>query len=479
MNSRWILRLVGKALTYEGVLMLPALAVALLCRGGDALAFCLSIALLLAVGLPLSRLTPAKRPLQAREGFAAVAVIWVLLSVAGAMPFVFSGAIPNVLDAVFESTSGFTTTGSTILTDIERLPRGVLFWRSFTHWLGGMGVLVFALALMPAGGGGAVFLLRAESPGPAPGKLLPRLAETAKLLYAIYFVLTAALTVALMLAGMSLYDALVHAFSTAGTGGFTHNSLSVGTYQSPAIEWILTAFMLLFGINFAVYYHIAARRVRRALKNEELWLYGALVLGTAALVFLQIRPLYGTGTSVRHALFQVSSIVTTTGFSAVDYSLWPQLSCCLLLCLMVIGSCAGSTGGGLKVARVLLMAKALRRAVSRLIHPRLVRTVRLEGKAVEDDMLSGVLVFGVAYVGLAVLGALILSLDNFDLLTTLTASLAGISNVGVGLGAVGPMGSYAAFSPLSKLTLTLLMILGRLEIFPVLMLGAGILWRKA
>ncbi len=480
MNYRMILRLLGMVLAYEGVLMTPALGVSLIYGGTDWLAFVYSIVILFLLGFPLSRIKPHSRPMQAREGFAAVAIIWIVMSVGGALPFLLSGAIPHFADAVFECASGFTTTGSTILREIESLPHGILFWRSFTHWLGGMGVLVLALALLPSLGAGTVHLLKAESPGPAPGKLLPKLGQTAKFLYILYAGMTAALVVALLLSGMPLFDAMIHAFGTAGTGGFSNKNLSVGAYGNPVIEWILAAGMLAFGINFTIYFYLLRRQARRALKSEELWWYLGLVLLFSALITIEVRPDYDTlGTTIRHAVFQVSSIVTTTGFSTTDFNGWPMLSRALLLFLMAMGACAGSTGGGLKVARVVLLGKTIRREMGRFIHPRMVQNVKIDGRAVSDELPQHVLIFFVSYMGIIVMGFLFLSLDNFDLTTTCTAVLTCISNVGPGLGVVGPMGGFADFSAGSKLMLALIMIVGRLEIFPVLLLASGRLWRKS
>ncbi len=480
MNYRLILRLLGTVLKYEGAMMVPALAVALIYGESDVSAFLIAIGVLELVGVPLSCIKPHARPMQAREGFAAVAIIWLLMSVFGALPFMFSGAIPRFEEAFFECASGFTTTGSTILRDIESLPHGILFWRSFTHWLGGMGVLVLAIALLPSLGAGTVNLLKAESPGPAPGKLLPKLGATAKTLYIIYAAMTLVLVVLLMLAGMPLYDALIHAFGTAGTGGFSNRNLSVGAYGNPAAEWIIAVFMMLFGMNFTIYFYLIHREIRRALKNEELWWFWILTVGVAAVAFLQIVPLYqSAGSSARHAFFQAASIVTTTGYSTVDFNLWPHLSKNLLLMLMVMGACAGSTGGGLKVVRVLLLTKTMRRAVGRMIHPRMVQQVKLDGRPVHDDLRHGVMTFFSTYMFIVVFGVLVISLDNFDLATTVTSVLTCISNVGPGMELIGPMGNFSGFSVLSKLVLAVIMIVGRLEIFPVLMLCSTRLWRKS
>ncbi|MDR3051299.1 MAG: TrkH family potassium uptake protein [Oscillospiraceae bacterium] len=479
MNYKLIMRLLGAVLWYEGLMMLPSLGVALYYGEGDATAFALSIGILLAAGRALRRLTPRNRPMQPREGFAAVAIIWLFISAFGALPFVLSGAIPNCVDALFECASGFTTTGSTLVANVEALPHGILFWRSFTHLLGGMGVLVLAMALMPTMGAGTVYLLKAESPGPTPGKLLPKLGATAKVLYLIYILMTVLLTVLLRLAGMPLFDAAIHAMGTAGTGGFSNRNLSVGAYANPMAEWIIAAFMLLFGINFTLYFYLFVQRdIRRAAKNEEFGLYLVVIGLATGIIALLVWGQHGPVTSLRHAFFQVTSIISTSGFTTVNFDLWPELARCLLLCLMALGACAGSTGGGLKVVRLLLLGKGMFRATGRIIHPRMVRPVKMDGKTLSDEVVHTVLVFTVGFIGLVVLGTLILALDDFDFLTTFSAALTAMGNVGPGLGLVGPMGNFAAFSPLSKLTLALLMIIGRLEIFPVLLLFSRETWRK-
>lgn len=479
MNYRLILRLLGSVLKYEGLSMLPALVVSAWYGENDLTAFAISIALLFGIGFVLGRIQPHARPMQSREGFTAVAIIWIFLSIFGALPFMLSGAIPHFADAVFECASGFTTTGSTILRDVEALPHGLLFWRSFTHWLGGMGVLVLTLALLPSLGEGTVYLLKAESPGPAPGKLMPKLKETARILYAIYTGITVLLIAALLIAGMPLFDSMAHAFGTTGTGGFSIKNLSIGAYNNPAIDWILSIGMLLSGVNFTVYFYLISRHFRRGLKNEELAWYFIIVAVVSALICIKIFPIYGNfGDAIRHAVFQVSSIITTTGYSTVNYDLWPSFTRALLICLTMVGACAGSTGGGLKVVRLVLMGKSARRTVGRIIHPRIVQPVKLDGKPVAEEITQNTLIFFVTFIAIMVVGLLVVSLDDFDFVSSLTAVMTCINNVGPGFGMVGPAGNFADFSVLSKLTLSLIMIIGRLEIFPVLLLASGRLWRK-
>ncbi len=478
MNYAMIFRVLGFTMMYEGALMSPSLLVSVLYNEHDTSAFFISIVGLLLGGFLLSRIKPHTRIMHPREGFAAVGLIWIMMSLCGAIPFVLSGAIPHYIDAVFECASGFTTTGASILTAVEGLPHGVVFWRSFTHWVGGMGILVFTLALSPVMGTGSVHLLKAESPGPAPGKLLPKLGSTAKVLYLIYFFMTVVLIIALMLAGMPLFDAMIHAFGAAGTGGFSSRNLSVGAYQSPAIEWILGIAMILFGVNFSIYFLLLQRSFKRALLNEELRFYGIIVLGTTALIAWNTWGQYGIH-AIRTAFFQVSTIITTTGYSSVDFNLWPELSRVLLVGLMLCGACAGSTGGGLKVVRLLLLGKDTRRSMGQMMHPRMVRSVKMDGKSMDDDMLHSVLIFTVVYFALICFGTMVVALDNYDFTSTLTAVISCISNIGPGLGIVGPMGNFSSFSFLSKTLLTAMMIIGRLEIFPILLLFSRENWRKA
>ncbi len=480
MNYKLVFRLLGRLMVMEAVLMIPSLAVALLYGGGDAPAFLLAIGITSFAGALLSfLLKPEREDLTARDGMAVAGLSWVILSFFGALPFVLSGAIPHMVDAYFEAVSGFTTTGSTILTEIEHLPRGVLFWRSFTHWIGGMGVLVFTLAVLPRLSGRTSHLARAESPGPTFSKLLPKMGDTAKILYLLYFVLSITETVCLLLAGMNLYDALIHTFGTAGTGGFSNYNASVGAFHSPLIEWIIGTFMMLFGVNFAIYFHLMRREKEPILQSEELWTYLGIVAAATLLVTLDILPRYGAFfEALRNAYFQVTSIVSTTGFGTADFNLWPLFSRTLILLLMCMGACAGSTAGGFKTSRILILGKSAYRDLEHTLQPRKVAVVRLEGKAVSEATLAQVGVYLSLWVVLAVVGTLLISLEAEDFVTAFTAVLTTLSNVGPGLGGVGPTENFAAFSPAAKLLLSFLMLAGRLEIYPILLLFSPHVWRK-
>ena len=481
MNKRLVLRLLGVILVIEALAMVPATLLALLYGDGDFLAMLESVALPLVIGLPLWRLIkPVDRNLRAREGFAVVALAWILLSVFGAMPFMLSGMLPNFTDALFEAASGFTTTGATVLTDFDTPRHGVMFWRSFTHWIGGMGVLVLTLALLPQMSGRTSHLVRAESPGPTLSKIMPRVGDTAKLLYVIYGVLTFVEFCLLWLAGMNPYDAIIHAMGTAGTGGFSNYGASVGAFGSPAIEWIITFFMVLFGVNFAMIYKLLTGSWREAARSEELRWYLGIFLTVALAITLLVLPRYnGFGEALRYAFFQVASIISTTGYATADFNLWPVAARMLLLVIMFFGSCAGSTAGGMKVCRVVMMFKQSLREVRHVFAPRKVHAVCFEGKAVDAPVLRQVAVFAFVYVALVLCGALLISFEGrYDLETNLTAALTCVSNVGPGFGAVGPAGNFAGYGPFAKLVLSLLMLAGRLELFPILALFHPAIWRK-
>ncbi|MCI8304287.1 MAG: TrkH family potassium uptake protein [Lawsonibacter sp.] len=477
MNIKLVLKLVGRVLLIEAAAMLVPLAVALLFRESPA-PFLLAIAIMAALGFGLSSL-PAKQQFFTREGFAAVGLIWIFTGLAGALPFFFSGYFATPMDAIFESCSGFTTTGSTILTDIEALPKGILFWRAFTHWMGGMGVLVLATAIVPKLGIRSHYLTQAETPGPVFSKLVPKQSQTSKILYTMYLVLTALEAFCLKIAGMPLYDALIHSFSTAGTGGFSNRNASVGAYGSVAIDVIITVFMLLFSINFAIYFLLLTKKWREALASDELRFFLLVVFGATAVITLTNLSVYSSaGESLRYASFQVASIISTTGFGTADFVLWPQFSQLIIVLLMFCGACAGSTGGGMKCSRALLLLRAIRREVRRITHPRSVEVVKLDGKLVSESVLHSLLVFLGAYVMTVFAAALIISLDGFSFSVSFSAALTCVSNVGPGLELIGPSGSFAAFSGLSKGVMSLCMIVGRLEIFPILVLFSPSAWRR-
>ena len=482
MNRRLVINLLGAILLIEAAAMPPAFLIALGYGDGDAPALAKSMALLLAAGLPMRLLArPEKHDLRAREGFLCVALAWVLLSAFGALPFVFSGVIPNYINACFEAVSGFTTTGATKLTSFEGLPRGVMFWRSFTHWIGGMGVLVLTLALLPQMSGRTSHLVRAESPGPTLSKIVPKMGDTAKILYIMYFVLTMAEFGLLMLCGMDAYDAAIHAMGTAGTGGFSNYGASVGAFDSAAVDGVVTVFMLLFGINFALFYRLLTGGWRDVVRCEELRWYLCIFVVSTVFITCQLLPNYGGSalTSLRYASFQVASIMSTTGFATADFNLWPVATRMLILVLMFIGSCAGSTAGGMKVCRIGMLVKQGLRDVRHVFQPRKITVVRFEGKGVDEMILKQIAVFAFVYVALVLLGGFLVSLEGlYDVETNLTAALTCVSNVGPGLGSVGPVENFAGYGPFATIILSLLMLAGRLELFPILALFHPAMWKK-
>lgn len=480
MNFRMIFKNIGTVLFIEAAAMMPSLVVSLIYRQGDAMSFLLTILILLLVGLVLNGIKPVTRNIYSRDGFAIVSLGWLIVSFFGALPFIFSGAIPAFIDAIFESVSGFTTTGSTILKQVEGLPKGILFWRSFTHWIGGMGVLVLTLAVLPSVKGSTLHIMKAESPGPNPEKLVPKMGQTAKILYTIYLVLTAILVSLLVIAGMPLYDSLIHAFGIAGTGGFSSRNLSVGAYNNVYAEVIITVFMFLFGVNFALYYQSLKGNLKSAMRDDEFRFYFGTVLAAIAVITIN---LYGNvfdsvGESLRHASFQVSTVITTTGFSSTDFNLWPVFSKSVLVLLMFIGASAGSTGGGIKCIRCVVLFKMVKREVGKVIHPRSVYTVKINGKALGEESLSGIAAYFFVYISIFVMSVLVVAFDEKGLVSTFTAVATTIGNVGPGLEMVGPMGSFADFSVLSKAVCTFDMLVGRLEIFPVLILFAPTFWKR-
>lgn len=479
MNFMLVFKLVGRVLLVECAALLIPLLVALI-YGESPLPFLLTILLLALLGGGLSML-PAKRHFYTREGFFSVGLIWLITGIVGGLPFYFSGYFPTFIDCVFESCSGFTTTGATILTDIEALPKGILFWRAFTHWLGGMGVLVLTTALMPSLGASSRFLTQAESPGPTVSQLSPRQSKSAKILYSIYCSLTLIEIVCLLLAGMPLYDSFIHAFSSAGTGGFSNRNLSVGAYGSPLIEMIIAVFLVLFSVNFTFYFLLLSRRFRSMLSWEEPGLFLLIVAAATAAVTADLVPHYGSVLeSFRYAFFQVASIISTTGFATADYVFWPVFSQMVLILLMFCGACAGSTGGGIKCSRILILGRCIRRELHRIVHPRSVEVVRLDGKVLDDDTVNSVLVFISCYILAILSAAALLSLvDETSFAVSFSAALTCISNVGPGLETIGPMGNFSAFSGFSKGVLSFLMILGRLEIFPLLVLFSRSAWRRS
>ena len=480
MNYKMVVFVLGRIFCIEAVLMLfPMLCAA--CYGEWYLlpAFLLPAVLLAVLGLAASLRTPKNTTIFARDGLAIVALVWVLMSAFGALPFVISGEIPSFIDAFFETVSGFTTTGSTILTDVEALSHGTLFWRSFAHWVGGMGVLVFAMAVLPMTDGRAMHLMRAEVPGPTVGKISSKLSDSAKILYAIYFAMTLAEVILLCAGGMPLFDSLIHSFGSAGTGGFSNKALSIGAYNNPYFEIVIGVFMLLFGINFNLYYFLLLRRFRDAFCSEEMLTYLGIVAFSTVTITLNILHLYdGVGTALRTAFFQVSSIITTTGYASADFNLWPTYSRTVICILTFIGACAGSTAGGLKISRIIIFFKAAKQDLNKMLHTHAVTTVRFEGKPLDEKVLRGVHNYFNIYMLLLAVSVLLISLDGFDLVTTFTSVLTCFNNVGPGLEVVGPMGNFAGFSAPAKLLLSFDMLAGRLELYPMLALFSPRLWQK-
>lgn len=483
MNYKMMGRFIGHILLVEAVFMIPSLIISLVGQENMAcMGFAASIGITLAISLLLLVLCKgSRRSFKAKEGLVCVGISWIVMSLLGCLPFYLSREIPSYLDALFETVSGFTTTGSSILSEIEELSMGILYWRSFTHWLGGMGVLVFVLAVGASGEsskGFTMHLLRAESPGPQVGKLVPKMKDTAKILYLIYILLTMVNIAFLLFGGMPLFEAVCTAFGTAGTGGFGIKNDSMAGY-SPYIQNVCTVFMLLFGVNFSCYYMLLLRQFRSVLKDEELRLYLGVVIGSIALITLNLKGFYATfEETLRHAAFQVASIVTTTGYATTDFDLWPSFSKAIILGLMVIGASAGSTGGGFKCARVLIIVKGLRRNLRRAISPQKVQVVRINDHMVDEKVLENTNAYLSAYVIILFLSFILVSIDQFSVMTSFTAVLSCFNNIGPGLEAVGPTCNFGDFSWLSKLVLIGDMLAGRLEIFPILILFSRTTWGR-
>ena len=483
MNYKMVGKFVAQTLFVESIFMIPALAISLFCRDGMAIqGFLITLAILLAVqGVLFFLCKGAPRAFGATEGFVCVSISWIVMSLLGCLPFYLSREIPAYIDAFFEIVSGFTTTGASVVPNVEGLSKGILYWRSFSHWLGGMGVLVFLLAVAPGDGQGKGFtmhLMRAESPGPNVGKLVPQMRKTAAILYLIYIVMTVINVIFLLCGGMSLFEALCTAYGTAGTGGFGIKNDSLASY-SPYIQNVTTVFMFLFGINFGCFYLLLLRQFKSVLKDEELRVYVGIVIVAILLIVLDIRSLYGTlEEAIRHAAFQVSSVITTTGFATTDFDLWPGFSKTILLALMVVGACAGSTGGGIKVARVLLLFKSLRRNIRQALRPNRVQVIRNNGAVVDEQVLDNTNAYLAAYVIIFIVSVILISVDEFSTTTNISAVLACFNNIGPGLEAVGPTCNFGGFSTFSKLVLSLDMLAGRLEIFPILVLLSRGTWKN-
>ena len=471
MNKPRVLNILGKIILTEALLMLPSLVVSLIYGDGDYWYFLVTMFPAAILGFCLSRVQPREAKMTSRDGYCIVAYAWILISIIGAVPLYLSGQFTSYFQAFFEIVSGFTTTGASVLAKPELLPHGVLFWRSFTHWIGGMGVLVFVLMIIPMKNDNSMHLVRAEVPGPMAGKLVPRMKQTSMILYGIYTAMTAVLVVLLLLGDVSLFDSLCLSFGAAGTGGFAVSSAGIAGYGSAYVEIVLGIFMILFGINFNIYYLLLVGRIRDALGSEEVRCFlGIIAVATLVITANIISLTLSLGDALRQAFFQVSSIITTTGFATVDFNLWPEFSKHTLVLLMIIGACAGSTGGGLKVSRVIILVKSFLAEIRYIVSPKSVQTVRLEHKYVDKVTLNSTRTYAAAYMMLVALSTLILSLDGYNLITNLTAVLSCINNIGPGLDLVGPMANFGIYSDWAMVLLSLVMLIGRLEIFPIFMI---------
>ena len=478
MNRKMTAYILGRMLGVEAlVLLIPAVVAGIY---GERLSpFLVTCGILMILFLALGRKKPENSTIYGKEGFIIIASAWILWSVFGAFPFFLSGAIPSYVDALFETVSGFTTTGSTILTDIASFPKGLNFWRCLTHWIGGMGVLVFVMVIVSLEEKNSMHLMRAEVPGPEKDKLVPRARESARILYGMYFLLTLAEVILLCLGGMNLYDSIIHSFSTAGTGGFNNRNNSVAFYDSAYIDGVITVFMILFGINFNIYYLLLLKKVKAAFRNEEVRTYLGIIAAATLAIMINILHIYETPMrAFRYAVFQVASVITTTGFATADFNLWPVFSKCILLMLMVVGACAGSTGGGMKVSRVLILLKSVKQDLKRIVHPKSVSIVKVNGKKVGEETVHNAYIYLVAYVAIFIGSVLIVAWNDFDFTTTFSSVLTTMNNVGPGLSGVGPVENFAAFGNVSKIVFCFDMLVGRLEIIPFLVLFSPDLWRR-
>ena len=478
MNYSIVLYILGCVLKFESAfLVLPAL-VGLIYREHASVSYLAVAVLCLILGVLLTHKKPRSTNLYTREGFVAVALSWIIMSIFGAIPFVLTGDIPFYVDALFETISGFTTTGSSILTDVESISKASLFWRSFSHWIGGMGVFVFIMAILPMMGGSTMNLMKAESPGPSVSKLVPHVKDTAKILYGIYIAITICEATILRALGMPLFDSLTTTFGTVGTGGFGIRNDSIAGY-SPAIQITITVFMILSGINYTAYFYILTGKIKELFKIEEVRWYLAIIFGSVAVITWNVRSLYPTfSETLRHAFFQVGSIITTTGYATTDFDLWPALSKTLLVTLMFIGACAGSTSGGIKVSRILILLKTIRKELSLIIHPRQVKKIRMDGHPVDHETLRSANVFLVVYFVLLLTSMLLISVDEFDFSTNFTSVVTVLNNIGPGLNLVGPTQNFSIFSPFSKFVLMFDMLAVRLELFPMMILLMPSTWKR-
>ena len=478
MNGAMIVYILGQVLRIEGLLMLPSFLVGLIYQESQGWTYLIWGIVCFVLGTLITLKKPKNTLIYLKEGCVSTALCWIILSVFGAVPFVLTGEIPRFIDAMFETVSGFTTTGSSILTDVEAMSHPSLFWRSFTHWIGGMGVLVFLLAVLPMAGGSQFQLMKAESPGPSVGKLVPKVGATARILYFIYFAMTVATIVLLLLGGMEVFDSITIGFGTAGTGGFGVKADSCASY-STYCQWVITIFMFLFGVNFNFYYFLIFRRVRDAFRMEEVRWYLIIVLAAVGICFLTLLDSFAPFQALTHAAFQVSTIITTTGYATTDYNVWHSAAKTVLVLLMFIGACAGSTGGGIKVSRIVVFFKSAFKEVGSFIRPRSVKRVKVEGRPVENEAVRSINVYLTTYILIFAVSVFFISLEGKDLVTTFTSVAATINNIGPGLDLVGPTGSFAHMTDLSKCTLIFDMLAGRLELFPMLILLHPTIWKQA
>ena len=477
MNTSIIRYVLGQVLRFEGFFLLLPCLVALIYRESSGFAFLSSALLCILLGTLMTSRKTKSNIFYLKEGCITTALSWIILSIFGALPFTISGEIPSFTDALFETVSGFTTTGASIVSDVEALSHCTLFWRSFTHWIGGMGVLVFLLAIIPLSGGSNINLMRAESPGPSVGKLVPKMRLTARILYGIYIFMTILMIILLLIGGMPLFEALCTSFGTAGTGGFGFLNDSMASY-SPYLQWVITIFMILFGVNFNAYYFILYKQFRKAFTMEEVRCYFLIILAAIGIIFVDILDMFSSAfEALTQAAFQVGSIITTTGFSTTDFNLWPETSRTILVLLMFIGACAGSTGGGMKVSRFVILFKTVGKEFHSYIHPRSVKKIQLDGKPVEHDVVRSINVYCFTYVIIFCASMLLISLEGHDFITNFTAVAATFNNIGPGLEMVGPASNFGFFTDFSKWVLTFDMLAGRLELFPLLILFHPKMWK--
>ena len=478
MNYSIVFYIIGWILNFEAAFMALPTVVALIYRESEVWCFLATMAVCLMVGMLLVRRKPKNQIFYVAESFVAVSLSWVLLSVMGAVPFVLSGYIPNPIDALFETVSGFTTTGASILSSVEQLPKCLLFWRSFTHWIGGMGVLVFLLAVIPLSGGSHINLMRAESPGPSVGKLVPKIKYTAQILYVIYLGMTVVEIILLLISRMPVFDAITLSFGTAGTGGFGIKGDSIASYTALQ-QWIITIFMILFGVNFNAYYLILFRKFKKALQMEEVKAYfGIIFVSTAIITGSLVMGNMQFADALRHAAFQVGSIITTTGYATINFDAWSQTCRTILVLLMFVGACAGSTGGGMKVSRFIVMVKTMTKELNSYIHPKSVKKIKMDGKPIEHEVVRSINVYLITFMIIFVVSVFAISFEGHDLVTNFTAVAATINNIGPGLSMVGPDCNFGFFSDFSKLVIIFDMLAGRLELFPLLILFHPAIWKE-